>query len=120
MAHMQVVGGYLMVFFVGRFLSFFSHRLMNKAAAMGIPSSSEVVTTSTLPLLQQEDTVPGVVDYKGRSVRRSSSGGWRSAGFIIGKCSDLTCFLLRSFIVEHHKYMAMVYHITCVCRGGGG
>ncbi|KAK9095940.1 hypothetical protein Sjap_021437 [Stephania japonica] len=35
------------------------------------------------PLLEEE-TVEGMVDYKGEKARRSSSGGWRSAGFIIG------------------------------------
>ncbi|KAL3735808.1 hypothetical protein ACJRO7_024868 [Eucalyptus globulus] len=34
------------------------------------------------PLLQ--DAVDGAVDYGGRPVARSASGGWRSAGFIIG------------------------------------
>ncbi|XP_023535811.1 protein NRT1/ PTR FAMILY 5.10-like isoform X3 [Cucurbita pepo subsp. pepo] len=34
------------------------------------------------PLL--EDTVEGAVDYNGRPVRRSDSGGWRSAALIIG------------------------------------
>ncbi|KAF3445416.1 hypothetical protein FNV43_RR10592 [Rhamnella rubrinervis] len=34
------------------------------------------------PLL--DDTVLGVTDYKGLPVLRSKSGGWRSAGFIIG------------------------------------
>ncbi|KAK9271228.1 hypothetical protein L1049_026818 [Liquidambar formosana] len=34
------------------------------------------------PLL--EDTVDGAVDYEGLPVNRSSSGGWRSASFIIG------------------------------------
>ncbi|OMO78817.1 Proton-dependent oligopeptide transporter family [Corchorus olitorius] len=33
------------------------------------------------PLL--DDTVDGCLDYKGRLVRRSNSGGWRSASFII-------------------------------------
>ncbi|KAH7525018.1 hypothetical protein FEM48_Zijuj06G0180600 [Ziziphus jujuba var. spinosa] len=33
------------------------------------------------PLL--DDIVDGVVDNKGRPVLRSSSGGWRSAGFIL-------------------------------------
>ncbi|KAI3431870.1 uncharacterized protein J3R85_007737 [Psidium guajava] len=34
------------------------------------------------PLLR--DAVDGAVDYRGRAVARSASGGWRSAGFIIG------------------------------------
>ncbi|RWR81106.1 Proton-dependent oligopeptide transporter family [Cinnamomum micranthum f. kanehirae] len=35
------------------------------------------------PLLQ-DDTVDGAVDYKGNPVTRSTTGGWRSASFIIG------------------------------------
>ncbi|KAK9162138.1 hypothetical protein Syun_003040 [Stephania yunnanensis] len=35
------------------------------------------------PLLEEE-MVEGTVDYKGQKARRSSTGGWRSAGFIIG------------------------------------
>ncbi|KAK9167686.1 hypothetical protein Scep_002877 [Stephania cephalantha] len=35
------------------------------------------------PLLVEE-TVEGMVDYNGQKARRLSSGGWRSAGFIIG------------------------------------
>ncbi|KAL5558416.1 hypothetical protein UlMin_034627 [Ulmus minor] len=31
-----------------------------------------------------DDIVDGVVDYEGRPIRRLESGGWRSAGFIIG------------------------------------
>jgi hypothetical protein len=41
-----------------------------------------VSTTVQTPLLLE--TVDGAVDYKGRLVLRSSSGGWRSASFIIG------------------------------------
>ncbi|GLU16341.1 hypothetical protein SLE2022_327790 [Rubroshorea leprosula] len=39
-------------------------------------------TDAGIPLLY--DAVDGCVDYKGRPVLRSSSGGWRSASFIIG------------------------------------
>ncbi|KAF3957498.1 hypothetical protein CMV_017498 [Castanea mollissima] len=35
-------------------------------------------------LLSLSDTVDGAVDYKGRPVLRSNTGGWRSAYFIIG------------------------------------
>ena len=42
------------------------------------PISSDTET----PLL--DDTVVGSVDHKGRPVKRSSYGGWRSAAFIIG------------------------------------
>ncbi|KAK4800288.1 hypothetical protein SAY86_020775 [Trapa natans] len=47
------------------------------AAAVSFPGEG-----ANSPLL--EDVVDGSVDHKGRPVRRSSSGGWRSAGFIIG------------------------------------
>ncbi|CAI9114936.1 OLC1v1015761C1 [Oldenlandia corymbosa var. corymbosa] len=36
------------------------------------------------PLLSNSDIVEGNVDFKGRQVRRSESGRWRSASFIIG------------------------------------
>uniref|UniRef100_A0A2C9U2K1 Major facilitator superfamily (MFS) profile domain-containing protein n=1 Tax=Manihot esculenta TaxID=3983 RepID=A0A2C9U2K1_MANES len=49
-------------------------------------ATSDLSTTSTTtsiatPLM--EDTVDGTVDYNGRPAHRSSSGGWRSASFII-------------------------------------
>lgn len=39
------------------------------------------LSTAQTPLL--DDTVDTSLDYKGRPVRRSNSGGWRSASFII-------------------------------------
>lgn len=39
------------------------------------------------PLLSK--TVDGSVDYRNEPAVRSSSGGWRSAGFIIGKFSEI-------------------------------
>ncbi|XP_022773544.1 protein NRT1/ PTR FAMILY 5.10-like isoform X3 [Durio zibethinus] len=39
------------------------------------------LSAAQTPLL--DDTVDGCLDYKGRRVRRSNSGGWRSASFII-------------------------------------
>ncbi|KAJ4846979.1 hypothetical protein Tsubulata_719977 [Turnera subulata] len=41
------------------------------------------ITDLTTPLVEEEDVVNGSVDYKGDPVHRSSSGGWRSASFII-------------------------------------
>ncbi|KAL6180397.1 hypothetical protein ACLB2K_047060 [Fragaria x ananassa] len=38
----------------------------------------------TLTPLLEDDVVDGAADYKGLPARRSSSGGWRSASFIIG------------------------------------
>ncbi|KAK8643171.1 hypothetical protein V6N13_012477 [Hibiscus sabdariffa] len=43
-------------------------------------ANSNLSTVQT-PLL--DDTVEACLDYKGRPVRRSNSGGWRSASFII-------------------------------------
>ncbi|KDP35100.1 hypothetical protein JCGZ_10942 [Jatropha curcas] len=42
-----------------------------------------LVTADNTSPLMEEDTVNGSVDYNGRPVYRSSSGGWRSASFII-------------------------------------
>ncbi|XP_078181956.1 protein NRT1/ PTR FAMILY 5.10-like [Carex rostrata] len=38
----------------------------------------------SVPLLPGSDPLPGVVDYQGRPVSRSTTGRWRSALFIIG------------------------------------
>nr|XP_011464751.1 PREDICTED: protein NRT1/ PTR FAMILY 5.10-like [Fragaria vesca subsp. vesca] len=38
----------------------------------------------TLTPLLEDDVVDGAADYKGLPARRSTSGGWRSASFIIG------------------------------------
>lgn len=45
--------------------------------------SDMVGGSSEIPLL--EDAVPGAVDYQGYPAKRSSSGGWRSAYFIVGE-----------------------------------
>lgn len=47
-------------------------------------TESNISSTAWTPLLEAEDTVGSAVDYKGRQARRSTSGGWRSALFIIG------------------------------------
>ncbi|XP_048226603.1 protein NRT1/ PTR FAMILY 5.10 isoform X1 [Ricinus communis] len=45
--------------------------------------SNNLSTSSSIPTpLIQQDTVDGSVDYEGRPVHRSISGGWRSASFI--------------------------------------
>ncbi|KAK6116682.1 hypothetical protein DH2020_049564 [Rehmannia glutinosa] len=41
-----------------------------------------IATDAEVPLLN--DAVEGSIDFKGRPVSRSKSGGWRSASFIIG------------------------------------
>uniref|UniRef100_A0A5B6YQ37 Peptide/nitrate transporter n=1 Tax=Davidia involucrata TaxID=16924 RepID=A0A5B6YQ37_DAVIN len=46
-------------------------------------AASTVTPDAETPLLD-DDVVDGAVDYKGRPVTRSKSGGWRSASFIIG------------------------------------
>ncbi|KAJ4846978.1 hypothetical protein Tsubulata_619977 [Turnera subulata] len=62
------------------------------------------ITDLTAPLVEEEDIINGSVDYKGDPVHRSSSGGWKSASFIIvvemaerfayyGICSNLITYL---------------------------
>ncbi|KAL5558418.1 hypothetical protein UlMin_034629 [Ulmus minor] len=46
--------------------------------------SSRLIGTDDAEVPMLDDIMDGVVDYEGRPVRRSESGGWRSAGFIIG------------------------------------
>ncbi|EOY17337.1 hypothetical protein QUC31_001425 [Theobroma cacao] len=43
--------------------------------------AASTLSAAQTPLL--DDTVDGSLDYKGRPLRRSNSGGWRSASFII-------------------------------------
>ncbi|KAH7533090.1 hypothetical protein FEM48_Zijuj04G0093400 [Ziziphus jujuba var. spinosa] len=50
---------------------------------MAISNSISSRSGEETPLLL-DYTVEGVADYKGLPVLRSKSGGWRSAGFIIG------------------------------------
>lgn len=45
-------------------------------------AAAAAISDAEVPLL--DDTVEGSVDFKGRPVSRSESGGWRSASFIIG------------------------------------
>jgi peptide/histidine transporter 3/4 len=48
-------------------------------------SSGTERSSAATPLIEaEEDSVNGSVDYKGNPVHRSTSGGWRSASFIIG------------------------------------
>lgn len=59
---------------------------MASSGQLGIGTGS---ADAHAPLL--DDFVDGSHDHKGQPVRRSSSGGWRSAGFIIGQllaCSN--------------------------------
>lgn len=59
--------------------------LSAEATPMGPPNSSGAGSPGgELPLLGG-DIVDGAVDFKDRPARRSCSGGWRSASFIIGK-----------------------------------
>ncbi|XP_060673636.1 protein NRT1/ PTR FAMILY 5.10-like [Ziziphus jujuba] len=46
-------------------------------------ASSSLFDSDTEAPLLLNDTVDGAVDYKGRPVLKSMSGGWRSSGFII-------------------------------------
>lgn len=46
-------------------------------------SSTERLLGADQPLQQEEDTVPGAVDYKHRPAIRSKHGRWKSASFII-------------------------------------
>nr|GMD75748.1 protein NRT1/ PTR FAMILY 5.10-like [Ipomoea batatas] len=64
--------------------------------------SASEVTVAEDPLLPNA-IVEHAVDYKGRPVGRASSGGWRSASFIIGKCGSCgeVCILRNQFQPNH-------------------
>lgn len=51
---------------------------------MGVDTGITAAAIDSPLLLISEDIVDGVVDYKNRPVERSTSGGWKSASFIIG------------------------------------
>ena len=60
------------------------------------------------------DTIEKAVDYKGRPVLRSNSGGWRSASFIIGKEVHGDSFAFFFFLFGHKKiymYDGFIIHI---------
>lgn len=50
------------------------------------------------PLLLDDDVVEAAVDYQGHPVLRSTSGGWRSASFIIGKRRSESHSLLQASV----------------------
>ena len=52
-----------------------------------IPSSDEEVSAC------HHDTIDGVVDYQGLPAKRSQSGKWKSAYFIIGEINSYQFFL---------------------------
>ena len=54
------------------------------------------------------DTIEKAVDYKGRPVLRSNSGGWRSASFIIGKQVHGDYFASFFFFWGIKKYTCMM------------
>ncbi|KAJ8769941.1 hypothetical protein K2173_009023 [Erythroxylum novogranatense] len=62
------------------------------------------VSTSKSPLI--EDTVDGCVDYCGRPVRRSSSGGWRSA-----------CFIIAAEVAERFAYFGIYSNLMTYLTG---
>lgn len=59
-----------------------AHDLATLLATFTDNMATSDLADAAAPLI--EDTVDGCVDYKGRPVNRSGSGGWRSAYFIIG------------------------------------
>lgn len=81
---------------------------------MAISSRRSSTSEGKTPLLN--DTVEGVVDYKGRPARRSKSGGWRSAGFIIGKPQETQHS--SSFPKFIGGYVIFINVNVCVCRCG--
>lgn len=58
---------------------------------MAISSFLNSTSIEESPLLVE--VVDGVIDYEGRSVLRSKSGGRRSAAFIIGKFINLYIYI---------------------------
>ncbi|KAJ4849846.1 hypothetical protein Tsubulata_029081 [Turnera subulata] len=56
-------------------------------------ASSSNLCSSITPLIigggEEEDIIEGSVDYEGEPAHRSSSGGWRSAYFIMGTCGSV-------------------------------
>ncbi|KAJ6291595.1 hypothetical protein OIU76_023636 [Salix suchowensis] len=78
-------------------------------------SSGTERSSAATPLIEAaDDSVNGAVDYNGNPVHRSTSGGWRSASFIIamevaerfayfGICSNLITYLtgpLGAFVAD--------------------
>lgn len=59
------------------------------------------------PLLgsDNDELLDGYVDYKGYPSKRSKSGGWRSAAFILGQETRLSLyiFLLTKRVLVHMK-----------------
>lgn len=59
---------------------------VERPAMAAAAAAAAAVSDAEVPLLN--DAVEGSIDFKGRPVYRSGSGGWRSASFIIGILYD--------------------------------
>ena len=66
------------------------------------------------PLL--EDTVAGAVDYRGLPAKRSTSGGWSSSYFIIGKHGKMIYFLAQFSVWFFDGFKKRLY----ICRYWSG
>ena len=67
------------------------------------------------------DTVDGAVDYKGRPVLRSNTGGWRSAYFIIGNTINTT-YMSSTVPTNYFIYFVCAFcdrFVMCRCGSGG-
>ena len=89
--------------------------------ALNGPQPEACSSHSQSPLLEHS-TVAGAQDHEGLPAKRATSGGWRSAYFIISKHSKIIYFLFDNYLMASRRgyiyiYMYIIYLFIYVSAG---
>ncbi|XP_027089742.2 protein NRT1/ PTR FAMILY 5.10-like [Coffea arabica] len=70
---------------------------------LGMDGCRNLEAQTQIPFLQRDEVVDGYADYQGYAIKRSESGGWRSASFILvsGSLERFAYFGIESNLISY-------------------